>query len=803
MSSLLTDIRFALRTLARSPGFTAVAVATLALGIGANTATFSVVHGLLIRGLPLEDPDRLVFLFRANPSRDVERDVTSVPEFEDWRDQSTAFEHVAAINPRPANLTGKGLAPEAVSTAQVSPDFFAMLRREPELGRGFRQGEDAQGAAPVAVLSRGLWQRRFGGDPDIIGTGVLLDDRPTTVIGVMPARFDFPAGTDLWVPAIFPDGIRQARGNIFLPVMARLKDGVSLEQAQQQMATIAARLEREYPEENLGWTATAVPALEQLTQNYRTALLVLMGAVALVLLIACANVANLSLARATARRRELAVRAALGAGRGRVIRQMLTESLVLAGLGAGAGVLLAQWGVEALIANAPVQLPVWADMSVDGPVLFFSVAVTVLTGLLFGVLPAVGASSRSLIGGLRAGSRSAGSGAEATRAQSFLVTAQVALALVLLFGAGLLVPSFTALRSAQVGFVADPVLVASLAMPASRYEDRDARSQLMERLKVRLEADPRVRSVSAVSTLPLSGDFMDVDIRIPGQTFEAGQKPTSGVDIVMPDYFESMGIPLTAAGSRDFDERDRREAPKVAVINQVMANRFWLGEDPIGKVFMLGSGTAFEIVGVAGSVRRSSLNQVERSHFYIPFSQFPRQRVSLVVRAAGDPGVLAEDVRAAVRGEDPELPVSGLQPMTGYLVQAIELPRFNAQLLGIFALVAVGLAALGLYGVLAYTVSRRTPEIGVRMALGASRGDVLRLVTGAGLRLVFGGLAVGLVGALALGDLVGELLYEVPPQDPATLISVALLLLMVAAAASYFPARRAASVDPMVALRDE
>ena len=320
---------------------------------------------------------------------------------------------------------------------------------------------------------------------------------------------------------------------------------------------------------------------------------------------------------------------------------------------------------------------------------------------------------------------------------------------------------------------------------------------------MRLEADPRVRSVSAVSTLPLSGDFMDVDIRIPGQTFEAGQKPTSGVDIVMPDYFESIGIPLTAAGSRDFDERDRREAPKVAVINQVMANRFWLGEDPIGKVFMLGSGTAFEIVGVAGSVRRSSLNQVERSYFYIPFSQFPRQRVSLVVRAAATPGCWPRMCGRPSERRIRSCRLSGLQPMTGYLVQAIELPRFNAQLLGIFALVAVGLAALGLYGVLAYTVSRRTPEIGVRMALGASRGDVLRLVTGAGLRLVFGGLAVGLVGALALGDLVGELLYEVPPQDPATLISVALLLLMVAAAASYFPARRAASVDPMVALRDE
>ncbi len=806
MGTLGQDLRYAVRMLVKRPGFTAVAVLTLALGIGANTAIFSVVNTVLLRPLPFTEPDRLVYAQGADLRDGSHGGSISAPDFLDYREQTHVFERLSTFMPFSFTVTGDGSASERISGALVSHGFFETLGIMPLAGgRTFLAEEEQSGRNAVAVLSYGLWQRRYGADPKIVGKTVALNGRAVTVVGVMPAGFEYPREAQLWSPIPFKSPETSMRRAHFLRGVGRLKPGVTLSQAQADVNAVARQLEQQYPESNTNFSMGLTPLPEWTVGEMRPTLLILLAAVGFVLLIACANVANLSLARGATRSREVAIRSALGASRGRVVRQLLTESVVMALLGGAFGLLLAMWGVDLLVSLSPENLPRVKEVTTDWRVLGFTLLVSVLTGILFGLFPALATSKTNLTETLKEGGRT-GSGAGRQRLRGLLVVAEVALSLILLVEAGLLVKSFLRLSNVDVGFKPTNVLSMQLTLPQTGYTDPPRRSAFYEQLVGRIESLPGVQAAGAVSELPLSGQENDTFFNIEGKPAAAFGSTENDANIrgISPAYFQALGVPLLKG--RFFDRRDGLEAPKVAIVNESFVKRYLPGEDPLGKYLIIDFGEPFkaEIVGVVGGIRHSSLAQPEPSaEMYVNVIQAPSYRTNLVVRAAGDPVQLTAAIRSEVQSLDKDLPVYNVKTMEQHISESAAQPRFRTLLLGLFAGVALVLASIGIYGVISYSVTQRTHEIGLRVALGAQRRDVLRLVVWQGMRMALVGICLGIIGAFVVTRVMSSFLFGVSATDPLTFAGVALLLAGVSFLACYVPARRAAKVDPMVALRYE
>ena len=800
------DIRYGARMLRRNPGFTTVAVLTLALGIGANTAIFSVVNGVLLRPLPFQNPARLVVVWESSEGA---TNSVSVPNYFDWRDQNQVFSDVALFRGRNYILTGAGEA-NRLRAGVASGRFFDLLGVQPLFGRTFGPEDDRTGADRVVVLSYGLWQRRFGADRDVLGEALLLNGNAYTVIGVMPRDFRHP-DTDLvqmWLPVSFDTEYvsdLNTRGDHSFQVIARLREGVGLDQARAEMIAIASRLEAEYPGANAGMSAMVLPLLDALVEDVRPALLVLLGAVGLVLLIVCANVANLFLARAAAREREFGVRVALGAGRTRLVRHLLTESLLIAGIGGGLGLLMAIWGVDLLAALAPRNVPRLDKVAVDGPVLGITFALSVLTGLLVGLAPVRQVFRSEMQSFLREGGRgttAVGGG----RLRNILVISEVTLSLVLLVGAGLLIKSFLHLMAVNPGFDPQNVLTLRVSLPGSTYAEKRQQAAFQRQLVERIQSVPGVVSAGAVTPLPLSGGRMGVSLTVEGAPPPApGEEAVARFRLASSDYFRVMRIPLIQG--RLFSVSDTAESTAVAIISETMAARYWPRENPIGKRWTFGGGGPESkwrtIVGVVGDVKWRSLERASDPELYLPFAQLPMNWVFFVVRTNSNPMSLVPAVRSQVQTLDADLPVFAIATMDERLSRSVAQRRFTMFLLASFAGLAVVLAAVGVYGVISYSVSRRAHEIGIRMALGAQPNSILRMVLGQGLGLALAGVTLGIGGALTLTRYLESLLFGVASTDILTFSAVPALLLIVAFLASYIPARRATKVDPMVALRYE
>ena len=798
MSDLVRDARYAIRQLTKSPGFTIVAVVTIALGIGATTAMFSVINGVLLRPLPYQDADRLMQVHEILPR--FGRFSVAPATFLDWRQQNTVFERIVALTTGSATFMDAS-GPERVTNAAVSWDVFEMLRVRPALGRGFRAEEDAPGKTRVIVLSHGMWQRRFGSDPNVLGRPVTLNGEPSTIVGVMPANFYFPSRqTEFWTP-IGLNPANASRGGHFLGVIARLKDGVPVAQAHAEMKGISERLAAQYPQASANESAEVVPLHEQIVGNIRPALLTLMAAVAVVVLIACANVANLLLVRASVRAREIAIRSALGAGRRRLVLQMLAESFVLACAGGGLGLLLAYLSVQPIRSLSAGSIPRVNDVSIDTPVLLFAIAVSIATGFLFGLAPAWQAGRAGVTEVLKEGGRSMG-GPGGRWLRSGLLVAEVALSIVLLVGATLLLRSFARLTSVDPGFSPENVLAFRVALPNTSYPQPHNRMAFFDRLLTKLDEHPQVTAAGVVQTLPMRGDYY-LSVTIDGRP---APKPGEGLSanhrVVSPGYFTALGIPLLRG--RTFTDRDTDKSPMVAVVDESFVEQYFPGEDPIGRGIDIGNGTDgfYEIVGVVGKVYHHGLETKRNPTMFVPYKQDVFRNMWVVARTDGDPAQLSSFARQTVREIDGALPAFSMTPLATVVSESFAQRRFSMLLLAVFAGVAVFLAAVGLYGVVAYSVSQRTQEIGVRMAIGAGRSDVLGLVVGGGMKLALVGVALGLAGALALSGFMRTMVFGVTPLDPASYAVTAAALLVVAALACYVPARRASRVDPIVALRN-
>jgi putative ABC transport system permease protein len=810
METLMQDLRYGFRSLLKSKGFTLVAVAALALGIGANSAIFSVVNAVLLRPLPFASPEQLLSVQGRNERDGSLFDEHSYPNFADLRDQSQSFAHVAAYNSTTAFITG-GDEPERVRGILASADLFPLLGVQPALGRAFTREEDKPGTQRTVVISYGLWQRRFGGDPKIVGREIPLGSAPSLVLGVMPQNFKYPLGGetyDFWMPLsnATPAGDLSGRGSVFLPVVARLKEGVTIAQAQAEADTIASRLAMQYPATNTAQGYALKPMHENLVGDLRPALLVLLGAVGCVLLIACVNVANLLLARAAGRQREMSIRTALGASRWRIVRQLLTESLLLALLGGALGLLIAMWGVDLLLAASPADLPRQSEIALDGRAIAFTVAMTLVTGFIFGLAPALRASKTDLNDALKDGGRGSGEGGGRNKLRGALVVAEVAMSLVLLMGAGLLVQSFLRLLNVSPGFNPERVMTLDLVMGRKTYPDAARQTVFLQNLLQRASALPGVEAVGTVNPLPLNGNFDAYTFELPGRAPAApGAEPAADRRIVSSDYFRAMSIPVRKG--RFFSERDAADAPAVVVINETFARRFFADTEPLGQRIAFTdapNAPVREVVGVVADVRHAGLDAPAGLEYYVPYAQSPVARVTLVARTtSSDPASIVPALRGLIREADKDLPLWNVRTMNSLLSESVARHRFNTTLLGLFALVALLLASLGIYGVMSYSVTQRTHEIGVRLALGAQPADVLKMVLRQGMALVALGIALGLVCSYALTRSMTSLLYGVSATDPSTFALISLVLLVVAFAANYIPARRATKVDPMVALRYE
>jgi putative ABC transport system permease protein len=802
MESIIKDLQFAFRGLIKRPGFTAITLIALALGIGANTAIFSLVNAVILRPLPFPESDRLVWVY-GNIRNGGNRASVAPLDFLDYRNQNKTFEQFAASFsiPLPVTLTGAG-EPERLQASGVTGNFFQAYGVSPVLGRGFTLENEKPGQDQVAVLSYALWQKRFGGDPAIVEKSIVLEGKACQVIGVMGAEVAFPQAADLWVPINFDAGpeMKQRRAHFLRPI-GRLKQGVSLAQAQADTDLIAAQLERQFPDTNTGWNLRLIPLREQLVGSTRTTLFILFGAVGFVLLIACANVANLLLVRAAARQKEIALRTALGASRWRIVRQMITESLLLAICGGALGALLATWGVELLVKLSEGSMPPTAKVKIDATVLGFTLLISIITGLLFGSVPALRTAKVNLIDSLKDGVRGGSESTLRNRTRSLLVVFESAVAVMLLIGAGLLIRSLIALQHVDPGFDANNVLTLRVDLPRHKYDKPEKSTNFFQQLETRVAGLPGVETVGLVTELPLSGQPNDVPFTVegrppvsPDQAFDADFRR------VNQNYFNALRIPLLRG--RNFSEQEVRRGDNLTIVSQQLVDTVFPNEEPLGKrlVTTIGNET-YEIVGVVGDLHHRSLEAEPFPAMYFPTLQ--AGWTNLVIRTHGDPLSIVGSVRKEVQAIDPEQPIAAVKPMTEWVESSVAAPRYRTTLLGLFAALAMVLAATGIYGVMSYSVAQRTHEIGVRMALGARRVDVLKLVVQQGMLLTIAGVIAGLLGAFALTRVMASLLFGVTTRDPFTFVVVAVLLVAVAFIACFVPARRATKVDPLVALRYE
>ena len=821
MNTLFQDLRYGARMLFKNPGITFVVILALALGIGANTAIFSVVDAVLLRPLPYPESDRLVFLNET--SKAMDEISVSYPNFTDWRNQNQVFENIGVYNRDSYNLTGVGDA-ERIITGQVSADMFAALRVQPALGRLFTNDEDKPGGTPVVLLSYPLWQRRFGGQASILNQQLMLNNKSYTVIGIMPENYQFPSRVEMWVPVgqLSGEATWLARGNHpGLYGVARLKPGVTFAQAKAEMDTIAANLEKQYQDSNAGNGIGTHPLLEVFVGDIRRALWVLFAAVAFVLLIACANIANLLLARAQSRQKEMAIRSAMGAGRWRIARQLLTESVLLALIGGTLGMLVAQWGIKLILYISPDALPRSKEIGLDWRVLAFTIGLSFVTGVLFGLVPALQAGVVDVHETLKETGRGT-SGKHWLR--SSLVVVEVATTLVLLVGAGLMIRSFYRLQKVNPGFSYDHLTSFTVALPRKKYAESEQREQFYNRLLENLRGLPGVEATAAASGLPLGNNgwqtgFIVADRPRPPRE----QTPLMEACLVTPDYFKAMNIPVKSG--RVFDSHDDRSwiagkdlskldddekqmAPlNSIVIDEEFARRYWPGEEAVGKRIAMGSEKDprfLTVLGVVGRVKMESLGtDSKRVQGYFPFAQIPSGGMTVILKAAGDPNQLVAAVRQQVKTIDPDQPIYSVRTMDDIRAESVAPERLNLTLLSIFAGIALVLAVVGIYGVMSYTVTQRTHEIGIRMAIGAQPRDVFRMVIGQGMMLALIGVACGLIGAFGLTRLMASMLFGVEPTDPMTFAAIAVLLTGVALFACYVPGRRATKVDPVVSLRYE
>ena len=803
METLVQDLRYAVRSLIKNPGFFAIAVLTLALGIGANTAMFTAVNAVLLRPLAYPDAETLVLIEGRNPSKGMTRTSISVPDLVDWQSQNQSFEELAGFVTGDTFLA-TGDETERVRTAGVSEGFFRLMRVNPLQGRTLQTDDADEGSNPGVMLSYGLWQRRFGGDPNAIGSKVTLNGEPSAIVGVMPAGFDYPERSELWI-CVLLDAAAERRDNRYLGVVGRLKSGVSIQQAEADLDTINQRNAQSFNETNSGWTAGVTNLRERLVGAVRPSLLILTVAVAFVLLIACANVANLLLSRATARQKEIAVRTALGARRGQIIRQLLTESILLSIVGGLAGLGLSVWLTRFLISISPPNSPRFDEIQIDARVFAFIFAITILTGLAFGLVPALQTSRVDLNEGLKGTSRGSSAGQRQNRVGSVLIVSEIALSFMLLVGAGLLVKSFLRLRDVSPGFNPENVITMRV-MPTTGKFDGPARAQLFKQVTEKIQSVPGVVSAGGVLSLPLGGDSFNVDRAYVKEGQPATPEGESGADYlpITPDYFRAMQIPLSAG--RAFTDHDTDQSPKVLIINQAMARRAWPGENPIGKRLTIWRDEKFsrEVVGVVGNTRKT-LDADSTQQMYVPYAQDPIWgSLTFVVRTtSADPAALAPALRNEIRTIDTGLAAYNVKTLEEVVATDVAPRRSSMLLFGAFAIVAVLLSMIGIYGVTAYYVTHRTHEIGIRMALGAQIRDVLALVLKRGVVLAGIGIAVGVAGAFALTRLMTTMLFGVEPVDVLTFVFVSLAVIAVAVIACYIPARRATRVDPLVALRYE
>jgi predicted permease len=814
MGMLMQDLRYGFRMLWKSPAFTIVAVVALTLGIGANSAIFSVVNAVLLRPLPYENPEQLITPWGSRGAGSQRRAIVSYPDYADWRDETQTLSHLTAYSGSGVLLRGDGGEPEPLSGVNASANLFSLLPVTLAQGRGFNSEEDQAGATPVIVLGHGVWRRRFNSDPQLVGRQITIGTTSMTVLGVLPEGFKFPVDasrTDFIRPLAQAIGERtKRRGSYSFRTLARLKPGVTIAQAEAEMKATGQRLEQQYPDEGLRLGLSLVPLHEDLVAGIRPSLLVLLGAVGFVLLIACANVANLLLARAAGRQKEIAIRTAMGASRVRVIRQLLTESLLLSLVGGTLGLLLALWGVDLLVAASPVDIPRLKEVGLDTSVLVFTISVSVLTGIIFGLAPAWQATKIDLNEALKEGSRGSTEGLRHNRLRSLLVVSEVALSLVLLISAGLLIKSFLRLREVNPGFDAENVLTTSLSLSRTKYAKPEQQQLFFQEVSRRIKDVHGVEAVGLVDPLPLSGSFSANTFFIEGRPPAAPEdKPSSNFRHVSPDYFRAMNIPLLRG--RIFNERDTSTTPHVIIVNETFARQFFAGEDALGKRITIEVDPAIdpnpparEIVGIVGDVRHEALDKEGGAEYYISYLQDAVPFMELVVRAApGQTEGVAPGVRNAVKGLDADQYVPRIDTMNSLLAVSIARRRFNMTLIGIFAAVALVLASVGIYGVMNYSVTRRTHEIGIRLALGAQSADVIRLIVGQGMILTLTGVGLGLTGAFAITRIMASLLFGVSPTDVVIFTAVSLLLAGVALLACLIPARRATRVDPMVALHYE
>ncbi|MBK9316621.1 MAG: ABC transporter permease [Acidobacteria bacterium] len=805
MNGVWKDFQFGLRLLVKQPGFTIVALIALGLGIGATSAIFSIVNSVILRPLPYNEPSRLITIWEdhrglGGPAAEY----TSPTGFEDWRDQTRSFSHVAAYSGWSPTFSGSE-TPEQLVGATVSHDIFSVLDVKPRYGRAFRPEDDRRGSENVAVISHELWQRRFQGDAQAVGRSVILNGESYTLIGVMPQGFKFPVIEDAEIWRTIQPGLGEGcrRGCLVLRVLARLKPGISIEAARDELTALARRIEKEFPETNSKIGFSLIPLHDFLIGDVRTPMLVMFGAILLVLLIACANVANLMLARSAARNRELSIRAALGAGRGRIIRQLLIESLSLALIGGFIGLLISIWLVDLLVGLSPDGLPRAGEIRVDFWVFIFTAGIAILSGILSGLAPIIRISHFDLNSSLKDGGTGMPASGKSRRILNFLVAAEIAISLLLLIGAGLLLKSFIKLKSVDTGFNPQRVLTMNVLFPPARYPERADIKSVTDRVVEGIGTIPGVEAAGAVSSLPLGGANTDASFFVEGRPAPPpNREPVAWYSLVSPDYFKSMGMRIIRG--RPIEATDLENSPTVVVINETMANRYFPNEDPIGRRIGNGGPDGWRtIVGIAADIRHFGIDQVARPSMFLPLSQVPSRRLFLTVRSSTDPASIVPPVRRILASIDPQLAPANLTTMEEIASESLSLQRFTLLLIGIFATLALILAAAGIYGVMSFAVTQRTREIGIRMALGAQSQSIIKMIISQGMLVALFGVLFGLVGAFGLTRLMSSLLFEVSEIDPVTFVAVALLMLIIAFPACLIPARRAVVVDPLITLRYE